>query len=156
MTFVIIIGALILIGLAVAAIAWPLFKERNETAEGLLAEETASDPMAELLEQRDAVYQALRELRFDYQVGKVSEDDYRAFDAQLKTQAVATLKAIDALKQVEADSDLDSRIEAEITALCQVNGADSAASAAINVCPQCGYSLRTSDRFCGNCGAVVG
>ena len=75
------------------------------------------DPLVELTARRDSVYQALRELRFDHQVGKVSEADYKVFDAQLKGQAVAVLKEIDGLKKAEADPNLDAQIEAEIAAL---------------------------------------
>ena len=119
MTFILIASAIGLIALTALAIAWPLWKERQGDASSAGAEEAVRDPLAELLEQRNATYLAMRELRFDYQVGKVSEADYQAFDAQLKGQAVAVLKQIDALAAAAADPALDARVEAEIAALRQ-------------------------------------
>ncbi len=118
--------------------------------------------MAALYAQRDSIYQAIKELRFDYQVGKVSEADYNAFNAQLRGQAVLVLKQIDALKKAEADPALDAGLEAEIAALRQVNGSGparptpvAAGKAALKFCPQCGHRLQAGDRFCGKCGAAL-
>lgn len=167
MILVIIVGALALIGIAVAAIALPLLREREDPENVQLMGEldTLADPLVELEARRDAIYKAIRELRFDFEVGKVSETDYNIFDTQLKAQAVAVLKEIDALQVAEADPDLDASLEAEIAALRHVNGSGPkiaasrqpvpAGSAAVNFCPQCGTKVRAGDKFCGKCGAAV-
>lgn len=49
----------------------------------------------ELLEQRDMAYEAIRELDFDYRMGKVEDDDYRQTRARYTTQAVELMKALD-------------------------------------------------------------
>ena len=165
---VIIIGALTLVGIAVAAIAFPLLREREDPDSVEIREDldTVTDPLVELEGRRDAVYQAIRELRFDYDVGKVSETDYNIFDTQLKAQAVTVLKEIDALQAAEADTALNDSLEAEIAALRHVNGNGPvktvprqpvpAGGVAVNFCPQCGTKVRSGDKFCGTCGAVVG
>ncbi len=106
MILVIIVGALALIGIAVAAIAFPLLREREDPDSVEIMEDldTVTDPLVDLEARRDAIYQAIRELRFDYDVGKVSETDYNIFDTQLKAQAVAVLKEIDALQAAECRS----------------------------------------------------
>ena len=153
-----------MIALAALAIAWPLFRERREGEAAFTADEMpVADPMVELVERRDLIYQAIRELRFDYQVGKVSEADFKAFDAQLKGQAVAVLKEMDALRKAEADPELDAAIEAEIAALRHVNGHGPAVEpetvpiglAPMSFCPYCGTHVLGSDRFCGKCGAAL-
>lgn len=167
MTIAIIAGALVLIGIAVAAIALPLVREREDPESVEIMEEldTVADPLVELEARRDAIYQAIRELRFDFEVGKVSETDYNIFDTQLKAQAVAVLKDLDALQGAEADPELDARLEAEIAVLRQVNGHGPAAGGSrqpapagdvpVNFCPQCGTRVRAGDKFCGKCGAAV-
>lgn len=167
MTLVVFVGAVILLGVALIAIAWPLLQERRGVSMTGLAGDTSSvtDPLIDLVAQRDAIYQAIRELRFDHQVGKVSEADYEAFNTQLRSQAVRVLKEIDGLKQAEADPDLDARLETEIAALRQVNGSGPvqtapaspvpADAAAPTFCPRCGQRLHGGDRFCGKCGAAL-
>lgn len=167
MTVVVFIGALLLLGIAAAAVAWPLLQERRGQFQADLVAETQAeaDPLAALYAQRDAIYQAIKELRFDYQVGKVSEADYKAFDGQLRGQAAAVLKQIDEIKKAEADPVLDASLEAEIAALRQVNGsgpgrppvpvAVAADKGTLNFCPQCGHRLQAGDRFCGKCGAAL-
>lgn len=166
MTVVVFVGALLLLGIAVIAVAWPLLQERRGQFQTDLAAETLAevDPLAALVAQRDAIYQAIKELHFDYQVGKVAEADYKAFDAQLRGQAAAVLKQIDALKKAEIDPALDASLEAEIAALRQVNGSGPvprspvsvpAGKVVLNFCPQCGQRLQAGDRFCGKCGAAL-
>ena len=94
----------------------------------------------------------------------MSEADYKAFDTQLRGQAAAVLKQIDAVKQAESDPALDAMLEAEIAALRQVNGSGPspqsptprlAGTVSLNFCPQCGHRLQAGDRFCGKCGAAL-
>jgi hypothetical protein len=162
MTIVVFVGALLLLGIAVLAVAWPLIQERRGVVTAALAVEMlpATDPLLELQAQRDAIYQAIRDLRFDHQVGKVSEPDFAAFDAQLRGQAARVLQQIDALHQAEADPALEESLEAEIAALRRVNGSGPvrpvpAGQAGLNFCPQCGHRLQAGDRFCGKCGMAL-
>lgn len=168
MTIVVIVGALALMGIAVAAVAYPLLREREDVrAVQVEADlDTVADPLEALEARRDSVYQAIRELRFDFEVGKVSESDYNLFDAQLKGQAVTVLKEIDALQAAEADPALDASLEAEIAALRHTNGSGpskpsapvrppAAAAAAAGFCPQCGTRAHAGDKFCGKCGSSL-
>ena len=158
-----------LLAVALAAVAWPLLRERSGHGEVDLAAEAAADadPLLELEAQRDAIYQAIRELRFDRQVGKVSDVDFEIFDGQLRQRAALVLREIDALNQAEADPALNASLEAEIAALRHLNGrgpavpaqpalaAAAAGQAALNFCPRCGQRLQAGDRFCGKCGAAL-
>jgi len=46
---------------------------------------------------RDAKYQEIRDNELDFRTGKLSEDDFRALDRQLRAEAVEILHALDAL-----------------------------------------------------------
>ncbi len=76
----------------------------------------------DLIEQRDMVYEAIRELDFDHRMGKVEADDYRQTRARYAAQAVELMKAIDkATARADSPDDqadsLDDQIEKEIAAI---------------------------------------
>ena len=161
MTLLLLVAAVLIIALSALAIAWPVLRrEEVHDQEGSQAAEAPEDedPLQELEARRASIYLAIRELRFDHQVGKVSEADYEIFDSQLKAQAVAVLKEIDALEAAAADPVLDKRLEAEIAALRR-NGREPAGPVAGGkpggFCPQCGQAVGADDRFCGSCGSAL-
>ena len=49
----------------------------------------------QLMEQRDTIYDNLRDLRFEFRSGKYSEGDYEAMKATLENEAAAVLAEID-------------------------------------------------------------
>lgn len=51
----------------------------------------------QLLERRDAIYENLRDLRFEYRSGKFSEHDYEQVRQSLELEAAGVLSEIDAL-----------------------------------------------------------
>ncbi len=46
---------------------------------------------------RDAKYSEIRELELDHRTGKLSDEDFRALDRQLRGEAVQILRDLDAL-----------------------------------------------------------
>ena len=157
MTFLVIAASVALLLVVAVAIAWPLLRTNDpddDTVEQLSVTASAAvDPLLQLYERRDAIYQAISELRFDHQVGKVSDADYEAFDGQFKQQAVAVLREIDALQAAEADGEMDAMLEAEIAALRRNGHAGDPTGA--KFCPQCGAAVGGQDRFCGRCGFTL-
>jgi hypothetical protein len=130
---------------ALLAVAYPILaKTRGGDPAGPSSEESVD----ELLAQRDAVFQALRELRFDHEVGKITDEDFVAFEGSLKQTAANSLRALDEW-EAGADRDLDEAIESAVAAR--------AAAIAVGgiVCPSCGLPAGPEDRFCGNCGAAL-
>jgi len=51
----------------------------------------------QLLERRDAIYENVRDLRFEYRAGKFSEADYEQTRQALDAEAAAVLSEIDAI-----------------------------------------------------------
>lgn len=70
------------------------------------------DRLAELLGRKDAVMMAIKELEFDYHVGKLSEEDYQLYDGRLRRQAVGLLQQIEQVAPLNAQ--MDVALEAEI------------------------------------------
>ncbi len=50
---------------------------------------------ADLEAAKEAKYREIRDVELDFQMGKLSEPDYRATDRELREQAIAILKELD-------------------------------------------------------------
>ncbi len=171
-----IIIALSLIVVAVLLIAYPLWKQTRPEA---MFKVTRT---GQTLEEYQARYQALlasiKDIMFDYEMGKVSADDYNAPLEKTKLEAAAVRREIDRLSH-EANLDnisleMDTEIEALIAQARQTPPADSsklanevdteiellktvhlAADDDDSKCPHCGKSTQPGDAFCSGCGQAL-
>jgi uncharacterized membrane protein len=55
------------------------------------------DARAALEAAKEAKYREIRDAELDFQMGKLSEEDYNAIDSELRAQAIEILRQIDAL-----------------------------------------------------------
>jgi len=78
---------------AICAVAWLVSAPLRWGGERMRAE--VSDKVAELRAQRDAKYREIRDAELDLQTGKLSADDHRALDRQLRAEAMEILRALD-------------------------------------------------------------
>jgi hypothetical protein len=86
------IVALLALALAiVAAVGWPLVRERGAELSGPDAQRLA------LLERRDAALQALQDLDLDHRAGKLTDADAERERASLREEAVAALAELERL-----------------------------------------------------------
>jgi flagellar biosynthesis/type III secretory pathway M-ring protein FliF/YscJ len=60
-------------------------EERRETG----------DRVAELEARKEAKYREIRDAEMDLRTGKLSEDDHRVLDRQLRAEAIEVLRALD-------------------------------------------------------------
>ena len=127
------------------------------------------DKFTELLGRKDATLQAIKDLEFDYRLGKMSQEDFQRLDQRLRRQAIALLQQIE--KIAPATATLDEQLETLIaqfrqtsnlplpSATITVNGdapAETvAASEATRFCTQCGKPVAAEHKFCAYCGTPV-
>ncbi|MDD2921949.1 MAG: zinc-ribbon domain-containing protein [Anaerolineales bacterium] len=124
--------------------------------------------------ERDRVINALQELDFDFNLGKIPAEEYPAQRGALLQKGADILRSLDELAPViSSNSDAEARLEKAI-----VSGrADMAASAPVEVevsdddiesmlaarrkerkdksagfCPKCGKAALVTDKFCPSCG----
>ena len=57
--------------------------------------ETATDPRADLEAAKEAKYREIKDAELDFRMGKLSEADWKALDAELRAQAIAILRELD-------------------------------------------------------------
>lgn len=97
-------------------------------------------PFQHLDERKAAIYENLRDLQFEYRVGKLSDSDYQQTKLDLQRELAGVMAEID-------------RVRAELPAadLQPVPAAKPKAAAAF-LCPSCGAAFQQSLKFCGECG----
>ncbi len=140
-----IVLAILLSAAALIGVAYPIIAR---TREAKPATSTTQETLDELLARRDAAFQALRDLSFDHRVGKITDEDFVAFEANLKQVAADALQALDEWEK-EADGGLERAVEAEIAAR------RAALSGSGRTCPKCGRPSTPEDKFCASCGASL-
>ena len=146
MMWIAMLIALVLSVGALAFVVWPLLKP------GPAPVMVEDDRLTELLGRKDAVLQAIKDLEFDYQVGKLSEEDFQLYDQRLRRQAVALLQQIEEVAPQSAD--IDAAMEAEIAQRRRV--LDPARGGKACGC-RGGFSHRTGGRYrTGNCAGAGG
>jgi len=87
------IVAVLVILAAIGAVAWLVSAPLRWGGERMQAE--VSDRVAELRAHRDAKYREIRDAELDMQTGKLSAEDHRALDRQLRAEAMEILRALD-------------------------------------------------------------
>jgi hypothetical protein len=81
--------------LAVAAfVAAPL----RGRARGFDPDAAVRAELADLEAAKEAKYREIRDAELDQRTGKLSEADYRVLDAELRAEAIALLRKIDAVR----------------------------------------------------------
>ena len=108
-SWVSMIGALAVSLLALAYVVWPIV--RSGPAPVVVEE----NRLAEMMARKDAVLASIKDLEFDYRVGKMSEEDFQRFDQRLRRQAIGLIQQIEKLAPESASA--EDRIEAEIARL---------------------------------------
>jgi len=81
---------IVVLGAVVALVTAPL---RAGAVERVRNE--AADRIAELEAAKESKYREIRDAELDWRGGKLSEEDHRALDRELRAEAVEILKALD-------------------------------------------------------------
>ena len=96
-------------------------------------------PTRHLEERKAAIYENLRDLQFEYRVGKLSDADYQATKLNLQKELAVVLAGID-------------KVPVKSAAAPAVQPAPKKVE---NVCPSCGAQFPNSMKFCGECGKAM-
>jgi hypothetical protein len=84
------LALILLLGLVALVVVLPLTRS--------VGRERAEDHRRAALEAaKEAKYREIRDAELDYRMGKLSEEDFRAADRELRGQAMAILRELDAL-----------------------------------------------------------
>ncbi|MCC7352696.1 MAG: zinc ribbon domain-containing protein [Anaerolineae bacterium] len=107
---------IIIVGIAIAWVAYPIFRPSESPFRA--TEDSVRQAWEALAARRDDTLRAIKDLEFDYRVGKVSAEDFQVFRARLKMEAAAVMRQMDGLER-ESETALAADLEAEIAAARQ-------------------------------------
>src|ERR1700690_2443552 len=103
-------------------------------------------PFQHLDERKAAIYENLRDLQFEYRVGKLSDQDYQQTKLDLQKELAAVMAEIDRVKAEIAAG----RIPAPAPELGKTAAAPKGPPTYI--CPWCRAEFPQPPKFCGECG----
>ena len=95
-------------------------------------------PTQHLEERKAQIYDNLRDLQFEYRLGKLSDEDYQKTKVGLQAELAKVLAEMDAIKVtvlkpvVKSEPEPDGR-----------------------TCPHCGATFERTLKFCGECGKAM-
>ena len=98
-------------------------------------------PFQHLDERKAAIYENLRDLQFEYRVGKLSDADYQSTKKDLQTELAGVLGEVDRLK-----------LQLGMNGAVPPPPPKPSVKEAGFVCPSCGAKFEKELKFCGECG----
>ena len=125
----------------------PLFKEPKGNLDAELLAETDLD---RLLDRKAVIYRNLRDLEFEYKMGRLSDKDFQQLEAGYKSEVAAILQKLD---QLDASETLDEAIEQEIASRkAKLHASPAKRAQDSSRCPSCGAEIVSGKKFCADCG----
>lgn len=109
-------------------------------------EEAVYEPVEQEETPRGVALLALKEIEFDRETGKLSDDDYRFLKDKYTAQAIEALRAEEA---VNAPDDVEAMIARRVSAL---RFASAATPPGAPACSSCGPRPEPDAAFCSTCG----
>ena len=100
-------------------------------------------PFQHLDERKAAIYENLRDLQFEYRVGKLSDHDYQQTKKDLQRELAGVMAEVDRIKLQLSPNGSAPRPPAPAPAIDPLT------------CPHCGAKFPQSLKFCGECGKAM-
>lgn len=121
--------AFVCILMAIAALAFVLFVEPETAAASVVDEQ-----IAPLVRKKEILYENLRDLLFEFRMGKLSEADYTESKRSAQAELVPVMSALEELKVKKQREDV---------------------TPPPGWCMRCSHTNPDDNAFCGNCGAPL-
>jgi len=120
---------------AISAFIYILFVREKDIPEPIPV-----SPIQHLEDRKQAIYENLRDLQFEFRLGKLSDEDYKQTKQALQRELASVLS--------ETESTLN---RLDLTAKSR----PSAPKPSGTVCPHCKASFAQALKFCGECGKAI-
>src|SRR5450755_1622571 len=124
--------------LVVAALAYTLFVRAKDVPDPIPV-----SPIQHLEDRKHAIYDNLRDLQFEYRLGKLTDGDYQQNKQALQRELALVL------------SEMEATIKKLGLQPTRVPAKTAKAKPAATVCPHCGATFPQTLKFCGECGRAI-
>jgi len=104
-----------------------------------IPEAPAVSPTAHLDERKAQIYENLRDLQFEFRLGKLSDADYQKTKVDLQSELAKVLAEIDAVQPAPASKPPRVLPKPVVS----------------DKCPHCGATFPQPLKFCGECGKAM-
>lgn len=101
-------------------------------------------PTHHLEERKAAIYENLRDLQFEYRVGKLSDDDYQQTKLGLQKELAGVMAEMDRMKAGGPTREVQAETPPAVVE-----------EAMGTLCPHCNAQFSTAMKFCGECGKAM-
>lgn len=170
------IPALVIAVLAALFISLPFFigprRENPVHEEGAVNPDPALEKIKILEDRKESLLSAIKDIEFDYGLGKLSREDFEELRDKYKVEAASALREIDILinqtGKIMTDDDLEKEISAERKLLLSDYEDEEIEKEILRareaawqigeerlICTECGNESRRGDLFCSMCGAKM-
>jgi hypothetical protein len=119
------------IAVALAAFYYTLFIRDRDIPDPLPV-----SPVQHLEDRKQAIYENLRDLQFEFRLGKISDEDYQQTKLALQRDLASVLAEISSAGAVRLTTPIAPRPSG-------------------TRCPNCGASFPQKLKFCGECGQAI-
>ncbi len=126
--------------LAVGALLFTLFVRAKDIPEPLPV-----SPIQHLEDRKQAIYENLRDLQFEYRLGKLSDEDYQQTKQALQKELATVLAEMEATTKKLGL--MPQRVPPKPAA--------ASARPAATICPHCGAKFPQALKYCGECGRAI-
>ncbi|MEK6223327.1 MAG: zinc ribbon domain-containing protein [Thermodesulfobacteriales bacterium] len=131
---------------------------------------TTAEKLKSLDNQKEALFSAIRDIDFDYSLGKLSKEDYEELKSKYKLEAAGVLKEMDQTQKQSGTRGPDYELEQEISSYRKTDNVieDKNIEEEISAfrstsnktdkehkCSECGNEYSSEDMFCSKCGAKL-
>ena len=113
-------------------------------------------PTRHLEDRKAVIYENLRDLQFEYRVGKLSDADYQQTKLTLQKELAGVMAEIDRVSpptQAKSSVKVASSRQSEAK---QSEAKPSEVTPVASICPHCGAKFPKPMKFCGECGKATG
>ena len=148
---------IIIVGLSIGAGYWILKPLLQGNGHKIGYSPSPDDIREQLNYKKDDAYATIRDLEFDLNMGKLSEEDFQTLKKQYMQKAAVYMQEIDNLKLLKdekltfPDKDIEEEIEQEVASI----RLQKSTPGEYVYCAFCGEKAFVEDNFCGGCGSTL-